>query len=87
MCIILIIKNYDNALSCIPKISGYIEKIERPEIGWIRIKELDNIRVKFNPSYYNDRIYLPTKDEGIRVEFVLGFRLEGPFAYAVSDMK
>lgn len=81
------VKNYDNALSCIPKISGYIEKIERPEIGWIRIKELDNIRVKFNPSYYNDRIYLPTKDEGIRVEFVLGFRLEGPFAYAVSDMK
>lgn len=85
-------KDFNDALSCIPKIKGYIEKIEKPELGWIRIKEFDDIRVKFNPSYcnpsyYNNRIYLQTKDEGARVEFVLGFRLEGLYAYAVSDMK
>jgi hypothetical protein len=78
-------RDYNSALALVPKIRGYIKDIEKPEIGWINVEKLD-IEVKFNPSYNKARIYRRTKDEGTRVEFVLGFRLEGVFAFSVSDV-
>lgn len=78
-------KDFNSALSIIPRIKGIITDIDKPEIGWIKVDNL-NIQIKFNPSYNSSRIYRKTKDEGIKVEFVLGFRLEGVFAFNVSDV-
>lgn len=78
-------KDFNSALSIIPRIKGTIIEIDKPEIGWIKVDNL-NIQIKFNPSYKSSRIYRKTKDEGIKVEFVLGFRLEGVFAFNVSDV-
>lgn len=78
--------NYDSALNKVPKITGRIERIDKPELGWIKLDDY-NIKIKFNPSYNSERIYRVTKDEGVKVEFVLGFRLEGIFAFSVSDVK
>lgn len=69
-----------------PKIEGRIAEIDKPEIGWINVEGFD-IKIKFNPSYNSERIYRRTKDEGVRVEFILGFRVEGVFAFSVSDVK
>lgn len=77
--------NFNDALAHVPKIRGCIARIDKPEIGWIAIENF-GINIKFNPSYNSDRIYRQTKDEGVMVEFVLGFRLEGVFAFAVSDI-
>lgn len=77
--------DFNSALSTIPRIQGVIAEIDKPEIGWIIVDNLD-IRIKFNPSYNSSRIYRKTKDEGIKVEFVLGFRLGGVFAFNVSDV-
>ena len=78
--------NYNSALALVSKIEGRIAEIDKPEIGWINVEGFD-IKIKFNPSYNSERIYRRTKDEGVRVEFVLGFRLEGAFAFSVSDVK
>lgn len=78
--------DYNSALAIVPKIGGRIAEIDKPEIGWIHVEGFD-IKIKFNPSYNPERIYRRTKDEGSRVEFVLGFRLEGTFAFSVSDVK
>lgn len=77
--------NFNEALARVPKIRGCISKIDKPEIGWISMEKF-GINIKFNPSYNSDRIYRQTKDEGVEVEFVLGFRLEGVFAFSVSDI-
>ena len=79
-------RDYNSALALVPKVKGCIAEIVKPEIGWISVEEF-NIKIKFNPSYNPERIYRRTKDEGCRVEFVLGFRLEGAFAFSVSDIK
>lgn len=78
--------DYNSALALVPRVRGCIADIDKPEIGWINVDGLD-INIKFNPSYNPDRIYRRTKDEGVRVEFVLGFRIEGVFAFSVSDVK
>lgn len=77
--------DYNSALALVPRIKGRIKSIDKPEIGWINVEDFD-INIKFNPSYNPERIYRQTKDEGTRVEFVLGFRPEGVFAFAVSDI-
>ena len=64
---------------------GRIIEIDKPEVGWIVLNDFD-IKVKFNPSYHQERIYRQTRDEGVQVEFVLGFRVEGLFAFNVTDM-
>lgn len=79
-------KSYDEAVANVPKMRGRIVAIDKPEIGWIRLEGLD-FKIKFNPSQNSSRVYIPTKDEAAPVEFVLGFRLEGPFAYGVRDLK
>jgi len=76
--------DYNAALALVPKIEGHIAEIEKPEIGWINVDGFD-INIKFNPSYNSERIYRQTKDEGVKVKFVLGFRVEGVFAFSVSD--
>ncbi|MBQ8982442.1 MAG: ATP-binding protein [Lachnospiraceae bacterium] len=76
--------DYNSALLLIPKVKGRIAGIDKPEVGWIILEEFD-VKIKFNPSYNSERIYRQTKDEGVRVEFVLGFRVEGVFAFSVSD--
>lgn len=73
-------------MALVPKIKGRIARIDKPEIGWIAMEEF-GINIKFNPSYNSARIYRQTKDEGVKVEFVLGFRLEGVFAFSVSDIE
>jgi len=78
--------DYNSALALVTKVRGHVAEIDKPEIGWISIEGVD-INIKFNPSYNSERIYRRTKDEGVRVEFVLGFRLEGVFAFSVSDVK
>ena len=78
--------DYNSALALVPKIKGRIKSIDKPEVGWINIEEF-GINIKFNPSYNQKRIYRQTKDEGTGVEFVLGFRPEGIFAFAVADIK
>lgn len=78
--------DYNSALALVPKVNGCIAEIVKPEIGWISVEKFD-IKVKFNPSYNPERIYRRTKDEGAPVEFVLGFRLEGVFAFSVADVK
>ena len=65
---------------------GRIASIDKPEIGWINIEGLDT-KIKFNPSYNPKRIYRSTKDEGVKVKFVLGFRAEGVFAFSVTDVE
>lgn len=78
--------SFNDALALVPKIKGRIARIDKPEIGWIAMEEF-GINIKFNPSYNSARIYRQTKDEGVKVEFVLGFRLEGVFAFSVSDIE
>lgn len=78
--------DYNSALMLVPKVKGRIASIDKPEIGWINIEGLDT-KIKFNPSYNPERVYRSTKDEGVRVEFVLGFRLEGVFAFSVTDVE
>ncbi|MCI8409124.1 MAG: hypothetical protein HFJ09_07630 [Lachnospiraceae bacterium] len=78
--------DYNSALSLVPRIKGRIVRIDKPEVGWINVEGFD-INIKFNPSYNSERIYRQTKDEGAIVEFVLGFRVEGVFAFSVSDVK
>lgn len=78
--------DYDSALAQVTKVKGRIVRIDKPEVGWINLEGFD-INIKFNPSYNPNRIYRQTKDEGARVEFVLGFRVEGVFAFSVSDVK
>lgn len=78
--------DYNSALALVPRVKGRVAEIDKPEIGWINLEGFD-IKIKFNPSYNPERIYRRTKDEGVRVEFVLGFRLEGVFAFSVSDVK
>ena len=78
--------DYNSALALVPKVRGDIASIDKPEIGWINIEGV-NIKIKFNPSYNLERIYRQTKDEGAKVEFVLGFRAEGVYAFSVSDVE
>ena len=78
--------DYNSALALVPKVKGRIASIDKPEVGWINIEGFD-IKIKFNPSYNLERIYRQTKDEGARVEFVLGFRAEGVYAFSVSDVE
>ncbi|MDD3414427.1 MAG: ATP-binding protein [Lachnospiraceae bacterium] len=76
--------DYNSALALVTKVKGRIVRIDKPEVGWINLEEFD-INIKFNPSYNPKRIYRQTKDEGVKVEFVLGFRIEGVFAFSVLD--
>jgi hypothetical protein len=76
--------NFDLALKLVPKVRGRIVRIDKPEMGWINLEKI-NVNIKFNPSYNPARIYRQTKDEGVTVEFVLGFRAEGAFAFAVTE--
>ena len=78
--------DYNSALALVPKVKGRIASIDKPEVGWINIEGFD-VKIKFNPSYNLERIYRQTKDEGARVEFVLGFRAEGVYAFSVSDVE
>lgn len=78
--------DYNTGLNLVPRVMGRIARIDKPEVGWINLEGFD-INVKFNPSYNQERIYRQTKDEGVNVEFVLGFRVEGAFAFSVSDVK
>lgn len=78
--------DYNSALALVPKVKGRIASIDKPEIGWINIEGLDT-KIKFNPSYNSKRIYRSTKDEGVKVKFVLGFRAEGVFAFSVTDVE
>ena len=78
--------DYNSALALVPKVKGRIASIDKPEIGWINIEGLDT-KIKFNPSYNPKRIYRSTKDEGVKVKFVLGFRAEGVFAFSVTDVE
>ena len=76
----------DDILSRIGMVEGRIDSIDKPEIGWVKIKET-GFRVKFNPSWNQNRLYRKNKDENALVKFVLGFRYEGPYAYNVQDME
>lgn len=78
--------DFNCALALVPRVMGRIARIDKPEVGWINMEGFD-IVIKFNPSYNPKRIYRQTKDEGVRVEFVLGFRVEGVFAFSVSDVE
>jgi hypothetical protein len=76
--------DFDSALKLVPKVRGRIVRIDKPEMGWINLEKI-NVNIKFNPSYNPARTYKQTKDEGEMVEFVLGFRAEGAFAFAVTE--
>ncbi len=79
-------ESFDDLLKRIPRVSGRIKSIDKPELGWVYIEDVD-LCAKFNPSWNVDRIFRKSKDENCRVRFVLGFRYEGVFAYAVEDDK
>ena len=76
---------FDDVLAAVHKIEGRILRIDKPESGVIQI-EGTKFQVKFNPSRNKEAIYRKDRDENKRVEFVLGFRYEGPYAYAVTSL-
>lgn len=77
-------ETFDEILSCVPCVTGRIKSIEKPESGWVQIEDID-LCARFNPSWNAKRIYRKNMDENRRVKFVLGFRHEGIYAYAVVD--
>ncbi|ANR69685.1 hypothetical protein AXF19_00830 [Selenomonas sp. oral taxon 126] len=78
-------EGFDDVLAAVHKIEGRILRIDKPESGVIQI-EGTKFQVKFNPSRNKEAIYRKDRDENKRVEFVLGFRYEGPYAYAVTSL-
>ena len=77
-------ETFDELLNRMPCVRGKIKSIDRPELGWVYIEDVD-LCARFNPSWNNERVYRKSKDENCRVKFVLGFRHEGIYAYAVTD--
>lgn len=76
---------FDDVLMGVTKIQGRILRIDKPESGVIQIENM-KIHVKFNPSHKSNNTYKKGRDENKRVEFVLGFRYEGAYAYSVTSL-